>query len=249
MGARASGMAYASSCLSDEWSIFNNIAGLASVQTPTASFSCDVQPGFMPFNKSAAVIATPIKPGVAGVGFYRFGDDLYNEQIITGGYSNQFGLAALGVKVNYIQYNATGYGRKGVFTVSFGGIAELTPHLFIGAHIVNINQPKLSPDYDETTPTILIAGILIKPSDNTLITTELEKDLEYKPTWKTGIEHSVYKKFVFRTGFSVYPSSGFFGMGFKLKKFLIDYTFQYRPELGARHQSSVTYRFHNLEKK
>lgn len=242
-------MAYASSCLSDEWSVFNNVAGLASVQSAISSFSCDVQPNFTPFNKAAAVFAFPLKPGVVGLGLYRFGDDLYNEQIIAAGFSNQFGLAALGLKVNYIQYNADGFGRKGVFTVSLGGIAELTPQLFIGAHIININQPKLSSASDEKIPTILIAGILFKPSDNTLITTELEKDLDYKPTWKTGIEQKVHKKFLCRTGFSLYPASGFLGVGFKSKKFLLDYTYQYSPEIGVRHQGCVSYKFNDVEKR
>ncbi|MBA4054079.1 MAG: hypothetical protein C0490_05145 [Marivirga sp.] len=248
MGARASGMAYASSCLSDEWSVFNNIAGLAFVRSPISSFTCDVQPAFKPFNKAAAVFVNPLKPGVAGVGLYRFGDDLYNEQIITAGFSNHFGLAALGLKLNYIQYNAKGFGRKGVFTVSFGGIAELTSQLFIGAHIININQPKLSSAFNEKIPTILVAGILFKPTDHTFITTELEKDLEYKPTWKTGVEHKIHKKFLCRTGFAVYPASGFLGVGFKSKKFSLDYTYQYVPELGARHQGSVSYQFNDPEK-
>lgn len=242
-------MAYASSCLSDEWSVFNNIAGLASVQSVISSFSCDVQPAFKPFNKAAAVFAVPLQPGVGGIGIYRFGDDLYNEQIITAGFSNQFGLAALGVKMNYIQYRAEGFGRTDAFTISFGGIAELTPHLFIGAHIININQPKLSSASEERIPTILIAGLLFKPSDHTLIATELEKDLEYKMTWKTGIEHKAHKKVFFRTGFSVYPTAGFLGVGLKSKKFLIDCTYQYIPELGARFQGSVGYKFNDPKKK
>ena len=33
IGGRAGGLAYSSSCLDDEWSIFNNIGGLAKLKT------------------------------------------------------------------------------------------------------------------------------------------------------------------------------------------------------------------------
>jgi hypothetical protein len=129
IGARAAGMAYSSAALSDEWSALNNVAGLAKVTSIVAAFTYDAQPSFKPFNKAAATFSCPLKTGVAGVGLFHFGDDLYNEQLITLGYSNTFGLASLGIKVNYIQYNIQGFGRKAALTASFGGIAELTKRL------------------------------------------------------------------------------------------------------------------------
>ena len=178
IGARAAGMAYSSSTLTDEWSVFNNAAGLANVTAITAAFTYDAQPTFKPFNRAAATMVCPLKIGVAGLGMFRFGDDLYNEQILALGYSNSFGLASLGVKVNMIQYNIKGFGSKSVFTASFGGIAKLTERLKVGAHVININQPKLSSIDDERVPTILIAGILTKVSDNIIVNAELEKDLD-----------------------------------------------------------------------
>ena len=243
IGARANSVGYASSCLEDEWSIFNNIAGLANVEKVSAAFAYDAQPSFKPFNRAAAVCAVPLKFGVAGVGVFRFGDKLYNEQILTAGFSNTFGLASLGLKVNYIQYNAEGFGRKGVLSLSFGGIAKLTEKILIGAHIININQPKISASENEKLPTVLITGILFKLSPKTFITTELEKDLEYPVLWKTGFEYQVHKKFIFRTGFNINPHAGFFGLGFRPKKFKLDYTYQNSFSIGTRHQASVAYIF------
>lgn len=249
IGARASGIGYTSSCLGDEWSVFNNIGGLASVNSPVVAFAGDVQPSFAPFSRVAVVAAVPLKTGVTGLGMFRFGDDLYNEQIVSAGYASTFGLASLGLKINYIQYNVTGFGRKGLFTVSLGGIAALTTRLSIGAHIINVNQPALAPEFDERLPTILIAGLLFRPSANTLITTELEKDLDFGLTWKAGIEYQAYKKFAFRTGFNLYPASGFLGFGMKSTHVVLDYTFQYRPLPGSRHQAGIGYKFGKREKK
>lgn len=247
-GARGSGMGYTTSCLSDEWSLFNNIGGLAKVKESAVAFSYDAMPSFKPFNKAALVIAIPAKIGVWGIGLYRFGDNLYNEQIFTGGFSSSFGLASLGLRFNYIQYKVDGFGRKGILSLNIGGVAQLTPVLCVGAHIINVVQPKISNAQDEHIPTVLIVGLLFTPEKNILIGTELEKDLDYKPTWKTGIEYRIYKKFTFRTGFNIHPNAGFFGLGFKTSKFSFDYGHDFSLSIGGRHQATVGYKFKQSKK-
>jgi hypothetical protein len=241
MGARVQGLGFASAALTDEWCVFNNIGGLAKVNQITTACTYEARPGIAAFNTMAAVAALPFSFGVTGVGIFRFGDDLYNEQLVTAGFSNTFGLASLGIRVNYIQYHAEGFGNKGVLSVGFGGIATLSPVFAIGAYITNINQPTLSED-DERLPTILTAGIAFTPSDKLLITAELEKDLEYTPVWKAGLEYAFYKKFSFRTGFNLEPNAAFIGLGFKPEKFRLDYAFMQNSEQGARHQATVAYR-------
>jgi len=241
MGARAEGLGYTSACLTDEWSLFNNIGGLSAVKNATAAFTYQARPGITAFNSMAAVMAVPLSYGVAGAGIFRFGDNLYNEQILTAGYSSTFGLASLGIKANYIQYNAEGYGRKGIASLSAGGIAKLTPVFSIGAHIININQPKLTDD-GERLPTTLIAGIAFTPSEKLLITTEIQKDLEYSAAVKAGLEYQPYKKITFRTGVNVNPGAGYIGIGFKPGKFILDYAFMHATDLGASHQATVSYR-------
>lgn len=233
------GMGNTSSCLRDEWSVLNNIGGLSEISTATAAFSQYAVPSFKPFNRMAATFAIPVKVGALGAAFFRFGDDLYNEQLIALGYSNKFGLASLGLKVNYIQYHAEGFGTSGNFTVSFGGIAEITPRLFVGATVENINQPKLAAQSEDRIPTRFILGAGFKLSEKVFAITELEKDLENAPVVKAGIEHEIHKKVSARTGFNVNPQSAFGGLGFKLKKIKLDYGFQFHEYLGAAHQASV----------
>ena len=242
MGARANGMGYASAAMVDGWSMFNNIAGLAKTESVSAAFTYDVRSALPGANRTAAVFALPTKLGIAGAGLFRFGDDLYSETMISAGFSNQLGLTSLGLKVNYIQYRAEGFGSKGVVTLSFGGIAEITPMLSVGAYITNINQPKISQDEDRV-PTLLTAGIAFTPTDKLLLATELEKDLDHKPTWRTGIEYTFHKKFCARTGFNIQPNAAFFGLGFKTSKFRIDYALQNSTLLNFGHQASVQYVF------
>lgn len=237
------GLAYASACLKYEGALFNNPAGMASTAQPVSFFSYDAYPSFPSFNRMAAGFAMRTGPGVAAIGIYRFGDDLYNEQVFSAVFANTLGIASLGIKVNYIQYHAEGFGNTGAFTVSLGGIAQLTPQLSIGAHIININQPNLTKLNEESSPAVLLVGLAFTPSDKLFITTEIEKDLSYDPTWKSGVEYKVYKKIAVRTGFNIRPDAGFLGLGWATKKFNLDYAFQYNMNLGASHQATVAYQF------
>jgi hypothetical protein len=248
IGSRAQGLGYATTCLYDEWSMFNNIAGLARVDHLSACFTYDAHPQLKSFDRIAASFSMPVKPGALGIGVFRFGDALYSEQILSCGYASEFGLASLGIKVNYIQYNVEGFGTKGVFSFSFGGIANLTEALSVGAHITNVAQPKISELTGERVPTILTAGLSLKPHRRLLITTEAEKDLEYPLTWKSGVEYSPFKKFSFRTGFNIQPDAWFAGTGFRNTKFNFDYAFSYHAYIGTNHQASVTYHFESKKK-
>jgi hypothetical protein len=239
MGARAMGMAYASSCSRDEWALLNNPAGLATVKNTTTSFTYNSYPSFKSFNTMAATLSVPIGIGVTGIGMFRYGDNVYNEQVLSAGFSNKLGIASLGAKVNYVQYTAEGYGTKGVVTVSFGGIASLTDKLLIGAYITNINRPRISGD--QTVPAKVTAGLGYKASDNVFLCSELEKDLDQRTTWKTGIEYQFQQRFFLRTGFNVNPDAAFAGFGFR-KKIYIDYAAHYSFATGLNHQATVGFK-------
>lgn len=236
-------LAYASACIKDEWALFNNPAGLVKISRPVASFTYDAFPALSSFNRMAASYGMPAGGGVAAVGVYRFGDDLYNEQLLSAAYANKLGIASLGIKVNYIQYHAEGFGNTGAFTVSFGGIAQLTPVLSIGAHIININQPNLTKLNEESLPTTLLVGLGFTVSEKLFLTSEVEKDLSYDLTWKNGIEYKLHKKFAARTGFMIQPQAAFAGMAWTTKKFVISYAIKYSFDLGTSHQASVSYQF------
>lgn len=248
MGARSSGLAYASSALADEWSLFNNVGGLAKVDRLSAAFAYEVRPSLLGTKRVAAVLNTPFKFGTAGFGFFRFGDDIYSEQMISGGFSNQFGIASLGLKVNYIQYRSEGFGVRSAWSVNFGGIAQITPKISIGAYATNINQPRISSQDNERVPTKLVAGLGFKPTDKILLLTEVEKDIQYEATIKGGFEYTVHKKVFFRTGFNLNPNAGFFGLGFNARRVKIDYGMQYSSILNLVHQASAIYRFEKKKK-
>lgn len=248
MGARSNGMGYAASGLSDSWALFGNIGGLAGVTSAGAAVSYSVQPSFRSFDRVAAVFALPLKVGVAGVGLFRFGDALYSEQVARVGFASKVGIASIGAQAGYVQYRAEGFGSRGVITLGLGGISQLSQQLSVGVSITNLNQPVISDATQERVPTILTAGLALRPSPAVLIVTELEKDLDYDPTWRTGMEYIAHKKFMARTGFTLGPQAAFLGFGFKGTVLTIDYAIQFQQTTGVSHQTTAGYRFRKKQK-
>lgn len=219
------------------------MAGLAKTEGVSAGFSYHALPSAPFFNRMAAVFALPVKPGVAGIGLFRFGDDLYNEHVLSAGFANTFGLASLGVRLNYLQYRVHGLGTATALTVSFGGIATITPELLFGAHILNINQPIIDESTEERAPTKLHASIAFMPSKKLIAAAEIEKDLRYRAIIKAGVEYEAFKKIIFRSGVNLHPQAAFFGLGFRPRKLTLDYAVQINEPFGLAHQASVTYQF------
>lgn len=245
MGARAKGLANSSACLTDEWSLFNNPAGLASLTEAAFVVAYDKTPNLPGSDRMVAAATFRALKGSLSSGVFRFGDQRYSEQIATVGYANQFGLASLGARLNLVQYNAEGFGTRSVVSLNFGGIAELTPRIKVGAHIINLNQPVISDDNRERLPTKLIAGIVYMPQESLLIAVEVEKDIEFKALWKTGIEYKAFRKVSFRTGFNLLPEAAFIGVGFRSRRIVLDYAMEYSVFMGTSHQVSAGYPFHS----
>ena len=249
MGARQTGMANTSATHSDEWSLFNNIAGLASLKNKSVGFAYEAVPSLLGANRMAVAVTTNQRWGNIGFGVFRFGDDIYSEQLISAGFANQIGVTSLGIKVNYVQYRADGFGTSNTVTLDFGGITQLTPQINIGAYVNNLTQSALRNRDGDRLPTQLVLGVGVKPSEKIFITTELQKDIDYKPTWRTGLEYSIYKSVFVRTGFNFNPQAAFFGLGFHKKNLKVDYAIRFNQLAGTTHQASAIYLIPAKEKK
>jgi len=180
IGARAAGLGYASAVTEDEWSLFNNVGGLARVNQLNASFAYEARPALIGANRMAASVSAPSKVGTLAVGIFRFGDDVYSEHLVSFGIGNQIGNTSLGAKVNYTQYRVESFGNTSAMSFDFGGITRITSQLSIGAYITNLTQSKLAGTDGERIPTKLVLGVGFKPSDKIFVATELEKDLDYQ---------------------------------------------------------------------
>ncbi len=243
VGARAMALGYAGACLGEPWSLFNNVAGLSKVGHPATAFTYEAYPFFPAFNRMAVACVVPTTIGTAALGVFRFGDDLYSEQLASIAFANKMGIAALGARISYVQHRAETFGASTAWTVSAGGIADLTPHFSVGAHVVNINQPKITRDGRARTPTWLVLGVSFHPTEKMYLVAEIEKSLDTRATWKSGLEYQFHRKFKARTGINIHPRIVFGGLGFVTRKFHLDYAMAYGVLSGLSHQATVMYQF------
>ncbi len=235
------GMGSASSTIGDEWALFNNIGGLGKINQSSANFAYEIHPALTGANRMAASILAPTKIGAVGFGVFRFGDDVYSEHLVTFGYGSSIGNTSLGAKINYLQYRAESFGVSTSTSIDFGGISQITKQITIGAYIINLTQSKLVGTNGERLPTKLVAGLGFRPSEKILIVTEIEKDLDYQITLRSGLEYAIYDKVFFRTGFNMNPNAAYFGLGAQKRNIKFDFAIKFSQLMGAAHQASAIY--------
>jgi hypothetical protein len=248
MGAKQMGMGYASSNLSDEWCNFNNVGGLGRLQHRNVAVAYEVTPLLIGGNRLAAVFNNPFKFGTASVGIFRFGDNVYSEQLFSVGLGNLIGSTSLGGKLNVVQYNASGFGTRTAVTLDFGGITQITKEISIGAYITNLTQSTFAGADNYRLPTRLTLGVGLRLKEQVFITSEIEKDLDYKPNWRTGLEYEILKNFFLRTGFNFNPENIYVGLGGKRSTISFDYAVRFNQLVGTSHQIAVAYNLLKAEK-
>ena len=241
VGPKALGMGGITSLNADHWGVLNNPGGIASAESISAFVSYRTIFDFAPFNTVSAGVVIPTDIGRAGVGVYRFGDDLFNTQMLSFSIARKIGIMQLGVKASYLQVNIEGFGSRGVFVSDIGGIAELTPELTFGAHIYNFSQSALSTESGERVPTIIRLGLAYQPSDELSLMIEGEKDVDLDPDIKVGLQYRLIEELYLRTGFSGLSNTHSFGGALTLKKFVIDYGVRIDRDLGSTHNFGISF--------
>ena len=242
-GARHAGMAGASITLGDEYSLFNNVGGLGRVQNHALFAGYQNRYTISEFQVIGGGGIFHHHLGNMGVGYYKFGDAIFSQQKLHLAIGNKLQMVSLGLGVDWVQYDITSVGTQQVLAIQFGGIAEITPQFFFGAHIFNLNQATLISETGEQLPTVMKGGLSYRPTDELMLNAEIEKDLDFDEVFKAGIEYRIVEKVFVRTGISTRPFIGAFGLGFHPKQLKFDYAFKNDTALGNIHEFSLAYIF------
>lgn len=237
IGARAGSLGNAGFALRDESAFFQNPGAAAFIDSPAGFFAYELTPGLVGANRSAAAVSLPLFAGVFSVGAFRFGDDLYSEQLVAAGFSHRLDNTSLGAKVNMLQYRADGFGTRTAFTVDVGGLTQLTPEWSVGAGIFNVNQAGLS--NDEPLPIVVVAALCWHSSEGPLLTIEAEKSLLAPLRIQGGMEVTIHKKVFVRAGFSTQPVVLTAGTGWRGAMLRLDFATQYHQVFGFQYQASA----------
>jgi hypothetical protein len=244
-GGRSMGMGNSNVTIGDVWSIFNNIGGLSMIDFSQATFSYDHRLGIDELTTLGAAAVIKGNKRAFGLGISSFGSEHFSQNQIGIGLSNQLGIASLGLKINYLQTSIEGFGRGAAAVIEFGGVAELTPELFFGAHVYNVTRAKYGKNSDDRLPTTVKAGISYRPSAKVMVNLEAEKDILLDPLLKVGLEYNLLERVWARVGMNTQPNKFFFGVGFRPKRYHIDYALTQHPSLGNTHHFSFSYLLRN----
>lgn len=235
------GLGGISSVLTNSWSSFNNPAGLSSQEHLNTVLGYQTSVNFSPFNTATAAFILPTTLGVSAVSAYKFGDDLFSNQLISFAFAKKIGIMSLGVKTGILQYNIQGFGKRSVFIADIGGIAELTPTLSFGMHIYNFTQTVIAPESQEKIPTIVSLSLGYHPTEQLNIYLEGEKNVDHTPDLKFGISYRIIEALFVRTGFSTITNRHSFGTGFQANRFMFDYAVRANRNIGATHSFGLTF--------
>lgn len=246
IGARHSGMGYASFTVADDAALFNNIGGMARIENPVALFCYELAPELQGGNRTAAAISIPSAIGVFALGAFRFGDALYSEQLLTVGFGHRLGSTSLGAKLNHVQYSADGFQTQTTMTFDVGGLTQITPQLFVGGGIFNVTQACIAEH--EPLPVILVAAIGYQPDERIHLVAEAEKKLGYPLRTRYGLEYEIARKIFVRTGVNLNPTALFIGLGARTRRLNYDYSISFVSALGFIYQASATCRLGDLQK-
>lgn len=243
VGGRSAGMSNASVALYDLWSIGQNQAGLAMLKDISAGIYYENRFGLKNLGFKAGAFALPTKSGTLGVSVANYGYSQYNENKIGIAYAKSFGERfSAGIQLDYLSTSiGENYGNASTLAAEIGLRYQVNSKITIGTHVFNPTRAKLASYNDERAPTIFKLGLLYTFSNKLIVAIESEKDIQYNPVVKAGIEYHPISSLYFRTGISTYPVQNSFGFGIAVSNFNIDFATTYHRTLGFTPQVSLVY--------
>ncbi|HXC05038.1 MAG TPA: hypothetical protein VNZ86_09825 [Bacteroidia bacterium] len=233
-GARSAALGGASVCLSDNWSINNNPAGLAILKTTSISTWYQDPYAVKAIQLTALALAVPTPKGTFGVLVSGYGYEEYQENTTNITYARAFGKhISAGISLNYLYTHiAQGYGTGNSMGGSLGMLVRIQPGLYVGASLYNPTRAKIDSRNQERIPASLRIGLMYLLNTNVRFCLETEKTTSTEPVFKAGIEYQPHELITFRAGTSTTPNSCSMGVGFVYHAFRFDFSDAWQPAIG-----------------
>ena len=245
-GSRYQALADATVSLSGCWSVFGNQAGLAVINRPELAGS--FQNRFLVSELSTRIgfFILPVQSSVFAVSVYQFGKIPFRQEKFGITYARQiFPKLNFGVQFNYYNLFLSEENKSaGSFGLELGSQYLLSDRLVIGLHVLNPYQTSLKMlSGNFQYPSQISMGVNYHFSESFSLLTELDHDFNKRIRIKTGIEYMILDKLFLRTGISGKPYQFSAGIGFKIKKLILDLATSYNQYLGNSPSVSFQYQF------
>jgi len=245
-GSRSDAMGKASVAIIDIWSGFNNQGNLALLTQNSFGVYYKNQFETKELSTKAFCANIPSKLGTFSMNYTQFGFDLYKESKMGVAFSRALGKHFwAGLQFDQLRkdLNQT-YGSQSVYTFELGLLAEIFTDFYLGIHLYNPGQIKFRTwDYDDKIPTIARLGFSWKLSNGSIITSEIEKDIDSDLQIKAGLEYPISPKIFLRAGAFNEPNSISMGFGFHFKHLKTNIAFSRHPVLGYTPSADLNFQF------
>lgn len=242
VGAPATAMGGIGIAFSDVFAAHNNQAALAFIESNSIGIYTERRfsgANLLRFNASAAL---KTKAGVFGLDLNYFGISAYNEQKVGISYARMLAdRFSIAIQLDYLGINIEEFGSKAFATFEVGLFYGLTQDLSMAAHIYNPLRAQISEFEDDRTPAIMKLGLQYEPSEKVRVGLELEKDIDFDPVWRSGIEYQISDPVFLRAGYASNPDLFSAGVGFSWSQLQLDLAANWHQQLGVSPQLSLAY--------
>jgi hypothetical protein len=245
IGSRSASLAGISAGLEDVWAVANNPAGLAGYNHISLATSLEQRFLMKELGYYALAASIPAGKGCLGIFTMFSGYQSFIDQNVSLGYGRKFGEYVLsGISLVYV-YQKAGGEVSPVHQVSYelGAIIVLSKKVSLSFATFNPFQLYFKSQDYATLPAIFKLGLSLKYSPALSIYTECEKDMEFSPCLKIGMEYIYRETFFIRGGIKIFPASYAFGTGLRHNRFLFEFSSSYHQYLGFTPQVSLQYDF------
>lgn len=217
----------------DMRSLTANPAALPGIREPGIAI-VTMRPFLLPeLNRYSISGIYPTAPGAFAIQIQSTGGSNYGE-IMTGfayGRKLNAGIDA-GIRFNYYNIRAAGYGRSGAIGFAAGTIIQLTSALRGGISASNPVGGRFGKNKEEKLPSVYSFGLGYDASELCFIGFEIIKYEDIPVNVNAGIQYTLHKRCYVRTGISTATGSFWGGAGLILKQYRLDIACSYHPQLG-----------------
>jgi hypothetical protein len=245
VGARSISLSGISAVLEEPWAVANNPAGLGKYNHFSMATSFEQRYLMKELGYYALAATLPAGNGCIGVYTMFSGYQAFVDQKVSLGYGKIFGEHILaGISLVYVFQKAGGESRP-VHQVSYdlGTIVILSDKVNLAFSTFNPFQLYYKSNDFATLPSIFKLGLSYQYSTALNIYAEGEKDLDYPPMLKIGIEYIFRDIFFIRGGMRLFPASWSFGAAVRHQRFLFEFSSCYHQYLGFTPQVSLQFDF------
>lgn len=245
-GARIQALAGASVGLSDIWSVYGNQAGLANISRAEIGGSFQNRFLISELSSRSLVFSFPVQSSVFAGSVSQFGKNAFRQEKYGLAYARQiFPKLNFGVQFNYYRFYLPEDNRSaGSSGIELGVQYLLSHQLILGIHVMNPYQTgiaTMSGTYQ--FPGRFNFGAVFRLSNDFSLSSELEHDLSSHLTIRSGMEYTILEKLYLRAGFSGKPYQLSAGLGFQVKKIILDLAGSCNQYLGNSPSVSFQYQF------